>query len=164
MARPRGENNVVCQNKNCDFFRREKGKDIVKRGVNRSKTQRYFCLHCNKYSVETKGTPLYRRRLNEKKIKQLCELLVEKNGVSSVSRLTKLERNTVSNWMENLAIHAAEMTDFLVHDLGLSTYEVDELWSSIKKNKKTLSRQAQVGLSRVMSGRTPASNANHISS
>ena len=88
MARPRSKIKTVCQNKKCAYYRRETGKDIVRRGFNTAGTQRYFCLHCEKYSVETKGTPMYRRRLSEKKVKQLCELLVEKNGVRSTSRLT----------------------------------------------------------------------------
>lgn len=163
MARPRGKITAVCQNKECSFYRRERDKDIVKRGFNRAKTQRYYCLHCNKYLVETKGTPMYRRRLSERKIKHLCDVLVEKNGVRSASRLTKLNKNTVGNWMNNLAEHALQITDFLVHNLGLSTYEVDEFWSFVKKNKKMLSQTARREIAKVMRGRTHASNASHAS-
>ncbi len=164
MARPRGIIKVVCQNKQCEFYRREKGKDVVKRGFNRAGTQRYFCLHCSKYLVETKGTPMYRRRLDERKVKQLCELLVEKNGVRSTSRLTKLNKNTVGAWLNNLAEHATSITDYLVKDLGLSAYEVDEFWFTIKKNKRTLSPTARREIAKVTHGRTPASNANPTSS
>src|SRR3989344_5701444 len=101
MARPRGKIAAVCQNQECAFYHRETGKDLVKRGFNRAGTQRYLCLHCNTYLVETKGTPMYRRRLSERKVKQLCELLVEKNGVRSAARLTKLNKNTVVNWLNN---------------------------------------------------------------
>lgn len=161
MARPRGKIKVVCQNKNCEFFRIENKKDIVKRGFNRAGTQRYFCNHCRKYFVESSGTPLYRKRLSLKKVKQLCTLLVEKNGVRSISRITKLNKNTVCSWLEDLAEHAGELTSFLVHDLGLRSYEVDELWTTVKKNKRKLTAQARSGLDRVKLGRTRASNANH---
>lgn len=163
MARPRGKTKVVCQNKTCGFFRKETGKDIVKRGFNRAGTQRYFCNHCKKYLVERSGTPLYRKRLSLRKIKQLCALLVEKNGVRSISRITKLNKNTVVAWLEDLAEHAEHLTSFLVHDLSLSTYEVDELWTTVKKNKRKLSAQAMLGLSKVKPGHTRASNENHIS-
>lgn len=156
MARPRGKINVVCQNKSCEFFCMEKNKDIIKRGKNSAGTQMYFCNHCEKYFVESSGTPLYRKRLSLKKIKQLCNLLVEKNGVRSISRLTKLNKNTVGAWLEDLAKHADNLTNFLVHDLGLSEYEVDELWTFIKKTKRRLSTQAKTGLSKVNSGFTPA--------
>jgi transposase-like protein len=156
MARPRSKIKVVCQNKKCAFYRRETGKDIVRRGFNTAGTQRYFCLHCEKYLVETKGTPMYRRRLDEKKVKQLCELLVEKNGVRSTSRLTKLNKNTVGAWLDNLAKHAAEVTDYLVDNLGLSTYEVDEFWTTVKKNKKILSPKVRREIAKATHGRIPA--------
>ena len=156
MARPRGKINVVCQNKSCELFRKEKNKDIIKRGKNSAGTQMYFCNHCKKYFVESSGTPLYRKRLSLKKIKQLCNLLVEKNGVRSISRLTKLNKNTVGAWLEDLAEHANYLTNFLVHDLGLEAHEVDELWTFIKKTKRKLSAQAKSGLSKVNSGFTPA--------
>ena len=159
MARPRGKINVVCQNKSCDFFHKEGGKDVVKRGFNRAGTQRYFCNYCQRYFVERSGTPLYRKRLSLRKIKQLCTLLVEKNGVRSISRITKLNKNTVVAWLEDLAEHAEQITSFLVHDLSLNTYEVDELWTTVKKNKRKLSAHALSGLSKVKLGRTRASNA-----
>ena len=124
----------------------------------------YKCLHCNIYLAETKGTPMFRRRLSERKVKQLCELLVEKNGVRSVSRLTRLNKNTVSAWLNNLGEHALHITDFLVKDLGLSAYEVDEFWSFVKKSKKRLSPTARREIAKVMRGSTPASNAAPTSS
>lgn len=152
MARPKGKIKVVCQNKACRLFRKETGKNIVKRGFNRAGTQRYFCNHCQTYLVERSGTPFYRKRLSPRKIKQLCTLLVEKNGVRSVSRITKLNKNTVVAWLDDLAAHAAQMTDYLVHNLELSSYEVDEFWTFIKKTKRKLSIQAQHGLSKVSNG------------
>jgi len=116
----------------------------------------YLCLHCNKYLSERKGTPMYRRRLDEKKVKQLCELLVEKNGVRSTSRLTKLNKNTIGSWLVNLANHASEVTDFLVDNLGLSTYEVDEFWTTVKKNKKMLSPKVRREIAKATRGRIPA--------
>lgn len=156
MARPRGKITVVCQNKTCGFFQKEIEKDIVKRGFNRAGTQRYFCNHCQKYLVERSGTPLYRKRLSLRKIKQLCTLLVEKNGVRAISRITKLNKNTVVAWLDDLATHAQAMTDYLVHDLSLEAYEVDEFWTFIKKTKRKLSTQAKSGLSKVNSGAIPA--------
>lgn len=156
MARPRGKIKAVCQNVKCSFYRLEKDKDVVKRGFNKAGTQRYLCLHCNKYLVETKGTPMYRRRLSERKVKQICELLVEKNGVRSTSRLAKVNKNTVGAWLDNLANHAMQITDFLVNNLELSTYEVDEFWATVKKNKKRLSPKARQEITKATRGHIPA--------
>src|SRR3990172_9671014 len=156
MARPKGKIKTVCQNKKCRFFHKESGKDIVKRGFNRTGTQRYFCNYCAKYFVERSGTPLYRRRLSLQKVKRLCTLLVEKNGVRSISRIMHLNNNTVVDWLDNLATHAKEMTHYLLHHLHLEAYEVDEFWTFIKKTKRKMSIQAKNGLSKVNSGATLA--------
>jgi transposase-like protein len=138
MARPRGKISVVCQNENCSHYQKETGKNIIKRGFNRAKHRQYFCFNCNQYFVETKGTPLYQRKLKEQKIKSICRELVEKKGVRAISRTHHVNKNTVSDLLDDLANHAIQMTEYLVKDLKLSTYEVDEILTFVKKNKKHL--------------------------
>ena len=156
MARPRGQIRVVCQNQKCNFFRNEKDKDIIKRGVNRSGHRQHFCLHCKKYFVETKYTPLYNKKLSEREIKKICAELVEKKGIRAIERTTKHHRDTISRLLDDLATHAKMMTDYLVHNLDLNAYEVDEFWTFIKKTKRKMSTQAKSGLSKVNNGATLA--------
>ena len=80
--------------------------------------------------------------MSEKKIKAICKELVEKKGIRAVERTLHVHRDTICNLLNDLAEHALAMTNHLVHDLGLSTYEVDELWTIVKKNKKNLSPNA----------------------
>lgn len=156
MARPRSQIRVVCQNQKCDYFRKEKGKDIIKRAKNSAGHQRYYCLHCKKYFVETKGTPLYNKKLSGREIKKICAELVEKKGIRAIERTTKHHRDTIGRLLDDLAAHAKTMTDYLVNDLDLEAYEVDEFWTFIKKTKRKLTIQAKNGLSKVSSGATPA--------
>jgi transposase-like protein len=146
MARPKTKNNAICQNQNCSFYRKESGKEITKQGKNYAGHQRFLCKHCRIVFVETKGTPLYQKKLSERKIKQICKELVEKKGIRAVERTTKVHRDTIGNLLDDLAEHALMMTNHLVHDLGLSTYEVDEILTFIKKTKKNLSPNAIVSL------------------
>jgi transposase-like protein len=139
MARPRSKIKEVCQNENCSHFRKEVGKDIIKRGKNSAGHRQYYCFNCEQYFVETKGTPMYNRKLSERKIKAICKELVEKKGIRAVERTMNVHRDTVSALLHDLANHAKDMTNHLVQDLGLSTYEVDELWTFVKKNLKGLS-------------------------
>ena len=139
MARPRGENDAVCQNPNCRYYLKEKGKDIIKSGKYPTGHQRYYCHHCDTYFMETKGTPLYRKQLPESEIIKICKLLVEKNGIRSIERITGHHRDTIGRLLEDLAEHAMEMNDHLIQDLGLTPLECDELWSTIKKNRRRLS-------------------------
>ena len=141
MARPKTTNKAVCQNSECTFFRKEKGKDITKQGKNYAGHQRFFCKHCNKVFVETKGTPLYQKKMSERKIISICKELVEKKWVRAISRTHNVNRNTVCKLLSDLANHASEMSNYLVHDLKLETYEVDEILTFVKKIKKNLSQK-----------------------
>jgi|SRR3989338_3468982 len=146
MARPKSHSKAVCQNKDCTFYRREKRKDIVKRGRNLAGHQRYYCNYCGKYLVETKGTPLYRRKLKEQKVKAVCKSFVETQGIRATGRMVNVNRNTVMSLINSIGEHALEMTGYLVHDLGLKSYEVDELFAVVKKNRKNLSKKAMNSL------------------
>jgi len=147
MARPKIKNKAVCQNEKCEFFRKELGKNITRQGKNYAGHQRFLCKHCNVVFVETKGTPLYQKKLSERKIKQICKELVEKKGIRAVERTLNVHRDTICHLLDDLAEHALSMTNHLVHDLGLSAYEVDEILTFIKKTKKNLSPSAIASLS-----------------
>lgn len=156
MARPRGEIPVVCQNVNCSYYRKEKGKDIIKSGKYCTGHQRYYCHHCKTYFMETKGTPLYRKHLPESEIINICKHLVEKNGLRSIERITGHHRDTIGHLLDDMAEHAEHMNEYLIHDVGLTPIECDELWTFVKKNKRKLNPAAQIALKKVMRGFTPA--------
>jgi transposase-like protein len=141
MARPKTHNDAVCQNSECSFFRKETGKDITKQGRNYAHHQRYLCKHCMKSFSSTKGTPIYQKKLSERKIKMICKELVEKKGVRAISRTLNVNKNTVCNLLSDMADHALSMTNYLVHDLKLETYEVDEILTVVQKRKKNLSQK-----------------------
>ncbi len=156
MARPRSKIDITCQNLKCKHFLKEEGKDIIKRGKNRAGHQQYYCNHCEKWFVETANTPLYHKHLSKKEILLVCKLLVEKNGIRSIERVTGHHRDTIGRLLEDMAEHAERMNDYLIQELDLSTYECDELWTIVKKNRRTLSPAAQIGLEKVQCGHTPA--------
>ena len=137
MARPRSKIDITCQNPECKYYLKEEGKDIVKRGKNRAGHQQYYCNHCHKWFVETANTPLYHKHLSEEEIINICKLLVEKNGIRSIERITGHHRDTTSRLLEDLAEHAEQMNEHLIDNLGLTPFECDELWTFIKKAKES---------------------------
>jgi transposase-like protein len=141
MARPRGKIKEVCQNKECGYYQKEVGKDITKQGRNPAKHQRYKCWHCNTYFTDTKGTPLFNLKTSERKVKAICKEFIEGNGIRSIERTVHVHRDTICTILDKLGKHAKELTDYLVHDLKLSTYEVDELFATIQKKRKGLSQK-----------------------
>ena len=154
MTRPRGENTVTCQNHSCRYFNRERGKEIIRRGKNRAGHQLYKCLHCNHTFSETLLTPLYHKHLPESEIIRICKLLVEKNGIRSIERITGHHRDTIGRLLEDLAENAEYVNESLLRSIPLVQYEMDELWTVIKKNRKRLSELAEMNLKRVMHGST----------
>jgi transposase-like protein len=147
---------MTCQNPRCKFFQKENGKDIIKRGRNRAGHQQYKCFHCNKIFVETTNTPLFHKHLSEAEIIRICKLLVEKNGIRSIERITGHHRDTIGRLLEDLAEHAEEVNEMLIQNLKLGQFEVDELWTTVKKSRKRLSLTAQLGLKKVTRGSTHA--------
>jgi hypothetical protein len=94
--------------------------------------------------------------LSEEQITRVCKLLVEKNGIRSIERITGHHRDTVGRLLEDLAEHAEEVNETLIKNLGLGQLELDELWTTVKKNRRRLSLTAQLGLKKVMRGSIPA--------
>ena len=156
MARPRSKIDITCQNPNCKHYLIEDGKDIIKRGKNRAGHQQYYCNHCQSWFVETANTPLYHKHLPKDEIIQICKLLVEKNGIRSIERITNHHRDTIGHLLDDLAIHAEYVNDLLLNEINLGQFEVDEMWTTVKKNKKSLSREARNQMNKVMLGSTLA--------
>ena len=150
MARTGSFVHVTCQNLRCKYFLKEKGKHIIKRGKNNAGHQIYKCLHCGRTFSETKSTPLYHKHLSEQEITRICKLLVERNGIRSIERITGHHRDTIGALLEDLAEHAELVNQTLLVNLGLSQYEMDEFWTTIKKNRKRLSITAQLQLKKVV--------------
>ena len=156
MARPRSVIPVTCQNLRCKHYQKEKTKNITKRGKNRAGHQIYKCHHCNTTFSQTKSTPLFHKHLSEEEITKICKLLVEKNGIRSIERITGHHRDTIGRLLEDLAEHAELANQTLLRNLSLSQYELDELWTTVKKNRKRLSVIAQLQLRKVMPTSTPS--------
>ena len=155
MSRPRSANQITCQNLKCKYYLKEKGKDIIKRGKNRAGHQLFKCLHCGYNFSETIVTPLYRKHLSEEEIERISKLLVEKNGIRSIERITGHHRDTIGILLEDMAEHAEEVNRTLLRELNLTQYEMDELWTTVKKNRKKLSVTAQLQLMKVAPTSTP---------
>ena len=148
----------ICLNERCSDYRTTNRGHIIKKGFNAKGKQMFKCKTCGVRFPETKGTPFYKRHLTEEQIILVCKLLVEKNGIRSIERIMNIHRDTVSSIIEDLAIHAREVTDLLVTDVGLNQIEVDEMWSFIKKNKKILSKEMMDQMNMAIVGSTQLSN------
>jgi len=145
MARPCGRIDVVCQNPHCQYYQLEEEKNIIKRGKDKNTShQRYYCLHCNTFFMETKGTPLFRKHLSETEIISICKHFIEKNGIRSIERITGHHRDTIGNLLTDIAEYATQMNDLLTKELKLTPIECDEFWTFVKKTKERYQRMLRI--------------------
>lgn len=130
----------------------EEGKDIIKRGNNNAGDQQYYCNNCKSWFVETANTPLYHKHLPKEEIILIRKLLCEKNSIRSIERITNHHRDTICHLLDDLAIHAEYINDILLNEIKLGQFEADEMWTTVQKNKRTLSMEAYDQMKKVMHG------------
>ena len=152
MSRPRTPNNAVCPNPDCEYHLLVKGKDIRKQGKNSAGHQRYQCMHCKAFFVETANTPMYRRHISEEELILIGKLLVEKVGNRAMSRITGLTTVTISRVIDAITLHATAFNALMAGKAGVGPVELDEMWTFVKKNKKMWTKEQQIQISKAMHG------------
>ncbi len=130
---------IPCPNEQCSLFGKIGMKNIVKRGWKQNGTRNYTCTTCGRCFTRTAGTLFYRSRIKKEEAKQIANLLVEKNGIRSIGRVTERNKNTIMYFTDKLASKCKQANEFLLHDVKLDRVEVDEIWTFVKKNKRKLS-------------------------
>lgn len=152
MAKVKNTIEEFCSNPNCSDYGKKGLGNIVKYGHDKNGKQRFKCKTCNSVFVETKNTVFYNRKLTEDQIILICKLLVEKNGIRAIERITESHRDTITSVINDLALHAQEVTDYLIRNVGLDKVQIDEMWSFISKRK--LSKKMLMQINTATAGRT----------
>ena len=102
--------NEFYSNKNCNDYSKRETVNIVKYGHDKNGKQRFKCKTCGDVFIETKNTFFYNRKLSEDQIILICKLLVEKNGIRAIERITGIHYDTISDVVKDIARHAREVT------------------------------------------------------
>ena len=139
MPKKRRKLDVICQNKKCKNHYKKGLKNIIRFGKKKNGTQNYKCTSCNVCFVRTKGTPLYYSKLPKKEVKNICNHFVEKNSFRGVARATKHSLNAVYRVADKVGKHCEKVDEEFLVDLNLDMVEADEIFSFIKKRRKTAS-------------------------
>lgn len=126
-------NEIVCQNPECEYYLREEGKKIIKRGKYKNGNQRYYCKHCGVFFAETKGTVFYRKHLTENEIKLIFRLFHEKNRIRSIERITGHHRDTVSGLLKDALRNRRKANEFLLKNVEFTPEECSRFWSLLDK-------------------------------
>ena len=150
MPRKPRKLDVACPNKQCGYYNKVGLLNLIRHGLRPNGTQNYRCTSCGRQFVRTVGTIFYMKKLPKKEIIRICKQFVEKSSFRGVARATGHHLDTVRSLASDAAEHCEAVTDFLLKDVKLGMYEIDEFWNFVKKNKRTLPRTFGRTLNRVM--------------
>jgi transposase-like protein len=102
--------------------------------------QRYHCKGCGAWFGETHGTPMYRLHTSPDEVGRALLVVMRRGSLRAAEEITGHKYETIGRWLRLAAEHAEALTEVLVHDLELSTLEVDEFWSFVRRRSATSRR------------------------
>jgi transposase-like protein len=112
---------------------------VVRNGTLKGR-QRYHCKGCGAWFGETYGTPMYRLRTPPEEVGRVLLVVMRRGSLRAAEEITGHKYETIGRWLRLAAEHAEALTEVLVHDLELSTLEVDEFWSFVRRRSATSRR------------------------
>ena len=69
--------------------------------------------------------------------------MLRRGSLRAAEEQTGHKYETISHWLQLAADHAEALTRVLVHDLQLSTLEVAEFWSFVKRQRAASPRRTR---------------------
>ena len=88
-----------------------------------------YCSQCEGYFLETRGTPLYGKRVAPDLLVWAVGALAEGLGIRAVARVFEVDPNTVLQWLVEVADHAAAFSQYFLHDVRVTQVQLDELFA-----------------------------------
>ena len=107
--------------------------------------QRYHCKGCGAWFGETHDTPMYRLRTPPEGVGRSLLVVMRRGSLRAAEEITGHKYETIGRWLRLAAEHAEALSEVLVHDLELSTLEVDEFWSFVRRRSVTSPRRTRRG-------------------
>ena len=88
-----------------------------------------YCSQCEGYFLETRGTPLYGKRVAPDLLVWAVGALAEGLGIRAVARVFEVDPNTVLQWLVEVADHAAAFSQYCLPDVRGTQVQLDELFA-----------------------------------
>jgi transposase-like protein len=102
--------------------------------------RRYECRGCGRFFGETAGTPMYRLHTPAAEVAQALLIVIRRGSLRAAEEITGHKYETIGEWLRRASEHAEALTTVLTQDLHLSTVEIDEFWSFVRKKTGSLTR------------------------
>jgi transposase-like protein len=117
---------------------------VVRNGTLKGR-QRYHCKGCGAWFGETHNTPMYRLHTPPEEVGRSLLVVMRRGSLRAAEEITGHKYETIGRWLRLAAEHAEALTEVLVHDLELSTLEVDEFWSFVRRRNAASRRRTRRG-------------------
>ena len=129
---------ATCQNPSCEYYQKEEGKRIIRKGKNRSGRQEYLCLWCRSRFSERTNTPLCGTRLPNDELNKICKSALDGNGIRSIERATGHRRETVGRVLAAFAQDPGFSAKYLLGSKKFTALEIHEfsrIFSGLRNNR-----------------------------
>ena len=102
--------------------------------------RRFRCTTCQRTFSADKGTFFETLRTPRPILLDVVAMLVERNSLRAVSRIKHCKADAVLHWLDLAGQQGAAVNRHFIRDVHPTQVQVDELWSFVKKNKRTCNR------------------------
>jgi transposase-like protein len=101
------------------------------------RTPEYRCLKCEREFSARHESVFAGFHTDEETIYRVLKALAEGNGIRACARIFDLDKNTVARILGQAAAHCQRVSEHLIRNYHLEECQLDELWSFVKKRKRT---------------------------
>ena len=93
---------------------------------------------CQRRFSARRGTPLLGLKTDEKTFYDVIACLAEGNGIRATARIKKVDKDTVTAWLDKASQHVEAVSRYLMVNLHFEAVQLDEFWSFVKKRKHSV--------------------------
>lgn len=99
------------------------------------RTQLLECKVCRRAFSARRGTPLFDLKADEETFYDVIACLAEGNGIRATARIKKVDKDTVTSWLNKASKHVGTVSRYLMVHLHFEAVQLDEFWSFVKKRR-----------------------------
>ena len=123
-----------CDDTSCADFAKTAGRNIK---VHSYTERRYYCMTCKQTFSFDKGTFFETLRTERQILLDAMAMLVERNSLRAICGIKHCKIQTILPWLDLAGQHAAALSKHFIRGLHLTQAQIDELWTFVKKNRRT---------------------------
>ena len=102
-----------------------------------NRTPLYRCLKCSREFSSRHTSVFSGFHTDEETIYRVLKALAEGNGLRACARIFDIDTKTIALILETAARHCKQVSEHLIKNYHMDECQLDELWSFVKKRKRT---------------------------